>query len=63
MKVNDWKIMENITREIFPPENANFSILVTRNVIGQGTLRCSEILRESRGRLLGGAVQRGTTES
>ena len=26
MKVDDWKIMENITRVIFPPENANFVI-------------------------------------
>ena len=26
MKVNDWKNMENITREFFPPENANFAI-------------------------------------
>ena len=25
MKVKDWKIMENITREIFPLENANFA--------------------------------------
>ena len=26
MKVKDWKIMENITREFFPSENANFAI-------------------------------------
>ena len=50
MKVKDWKIMENITGEIFPPENANFSILATRNFIGQATLRCSKILRELGGK-------------
>ena len=26
MKVKDWKIMENITGEIFPPEHADFVI-------------------------------------
>ena len=50
MKGKDWKIMENITGEIFPPENANFTIFSRRNVIGQGILQCSEVLRESGGK-------------
>ena len=63
MKVKDWKIMENITGEIFPPENANFSIFLKPNFIGQATLWRSEILRESLRQLLVGAIQPTMTES
>ena len=46
MKVNDWKIMENSTREFFLQKMPILSFCCKIIFIGQGILRCLFILRE-----------------